>query len=163
MFDALDAGRARRLESPVVQADDAQITKKWGGRKPGAGNIATAKRLEMFARIGGDPVLASARILAMPTAELAAMLGCDAFGAEEFRQRERFAVMPYVISKRPLDAEDLKTPPALHLHFPAAAAGVPGAPVQLGAGGAVALFQAHAARGKVEVLPPLESDDETGA
>lgn len=164
LFEAAAIGRSRRLESPVVQADEGEIGRKFGGRPPGARNISSVKRLELFARIGGDPMLASARILAMPTAELAAMLGCDAFKAEQFRQAERALILPYVVSKRPLDINlDTKTPPALHLHFPAAPAQVAGQPVQLGAGGAVALFQAHAERGKVDIFAPDEIIDETEA
>lgn len=158
-------GRVSRSESPVVDADDGEIQRRWGaGRPPGAKNIATAKRLELFARIGGDPLLASARILAMPTAQLMGMLGCNALEAERFRQAERALALPYVISKRPLDINlETKTPPALHLHFPQAPAPVAGQAVQLGAGGAVALFQAHADRGKVEIFGPDEIIDETEA
>jgi hypothetical protein len=157
LFAAERLGRARRVESPVVDADEGAIEQVFGrGRPKGATNIATAKRLEMFARIGGDPLLASARILAMPTAELAGMLGCTAFDAEKFRQAERAQAMPYVISKRPVDINlDTKTPPALHLHFTAAG---PGAGPMLQRGGAVALLASHAARlgqaGAVEVLDP---------
>lgn len=162
LFASGRAGLARRLESPVVHADEGEIERKFGGRPKGAGNIATKKRLEMFARIGGDPLLASGRILAMPTAELAGMLGCTAFEAEKFRQAERALALPYVISKRPLDINlDTKTPPALNLHFPVPAAGAPALPL---GGGAVALLAGYAAtlpRGTATVLPPEENAEET--
>ncbi len=160
LFDAHRAGVARRAESPVVDADPGEVERVFGrGRPPGATNIATAKRLEMFARIGGDPLLASARILAMPTDELAGMLGCTRLEAEKFRQAERALAMPYVLSRRPQEVVvDQRTPPSLHLHFGGGGAGQG----QVG-GGAVALLQAHAdqLRGAelVEILPDDENLD----
>lgn len=156
--------RRTRRESPVVDADEAEIERVFGrGRPKGATNIATAKRLEMYARVSGDPLLASARIQAMPTSELMIMLGCTALEAERFRQAERFQAMPYVISKRPVDVNlNDKSPPALHLHFGAAMA-APGAALPLGAGGAVALLEQHRKAIQGEILPPIETLEETEA
>lgn len=115
-------------ESPVVDADPAEIERRFGrGRPPGAKNVATAKRLELFARIGGDPLLASARILAMPLAELAAMLDCDLVDAAKFQQAERFQAMPYVLSKRPQEIEIAARHAHAHVHLFAGSTSAPGA------------------------------------
>lgn len=160
LFDGARDGLVRRLESPVLDADEAAIERAFGrGRPKGAKNIATTKRLELFARVCGDPMLASARILAMPTAELAGMLGCTALEAERFRQAERALILPYVISKRPQDVNlNTALPPALHLHFPVPADSAPRL-----AGGAVALLQMHAQQLGQEILPPEELPEETEA
>lgn len=156
LFAAARAGVAGRLESPVVQADEGEIARRFGGRKPGATNIATRQRKALFSQIAGDPFLQSARILAKPLAELAGELGCSLIEAAEFQQRERLAVQPYFMSKAPLDVNlNDKTPPALHLHFPAG----PAMAARPGAGGAVALLdQAARALGGAGVVD-VESED----
>lgn len=164
LFSAMRVGVRARAESPVVDADDAAIEQRFGrGRPKGASNIATTKRLELFARIGGDPLLASARILAMSTAELAGMLGSTALEAERFRQVERGLALPYVISKRPQEVNlNTNVPPALHLHFPMQAV-APGQALPLGAGGAVALLEHQRKLIQGEILPPVETSEETEA
>lgn len=167
LFGAMRAGVAGRVESPVIQADEGAITKRFGGRPAGARNIATRQRMAMFSQIAGDPFLQSARILAMPLAQLAGELGCSPLEAAEFQQRERLAVQPYFMSKAPVDVNlNDKSPPALHLHFPAAVGAPGGAAALPGGGGAVALFeQARAALGPVieGEAEELESDDNSTA
>lgn len=158
-------GQIARRESSVVDADEGAIEQRFGrGRPKGARNIASEKRLELFARISGDPLLASARVLAMSLDELAVMLGCTVTYAAEFQQRERYLAMPYVISKRPQEVNlNTNAPPALHLHFPQPAAMPPGQALPLGAGGAVALLAHHARALQGEILPPIETPEETEA
>lgn len=137
-----------------------QVEARFGaGRPAGSRNLASLQRLELFQRIGGDPILAAARILAMPLAELAGMLGCTIFEAAQFQQKERWEAMPYVMSKAPIDLNLNKRATALHLHFPV----TPGA-AQLAGGGAVALFdQAAREAGGTVIEGVFEEETENEA
>lgn len=157
LFAAGRRGRDMRGESFAVEPDAELVERKFGrGRPKGATSIATRQRLELFQRIGGDPLLTSARILAMSLDELQGWLGCTRLEAAQFQQRERFEAMPYVMSKAPVDLNLTKTTTGLHLHFPAP----PGA-VSAG-GGVLALFDQAAALagdGVIEGVFEDESDD----
>lgn len=149
-----------RAESPVIEADDAQVEKRFGaGRPPGAKNVATLKRLELFQRIAGDPLLQAARVLAMSLEDLAAKLGCRPFEAAIFQQKVWSDVMPYVMSKAPVDLNVNKRSTALHLHFPVTPGARPG-----GAVGALALLQqAEAEVGGTVIEGVFEEEDENAA
>lgn len=154
LFAARKAGRALALASPVVEADADQVERRFGrGRPPGARNVATQQRLEMFARIAGDPLLQSATILAMPLEVLAGELGCNRLEAAKFKQREREIALPYVLSKRPQAVEVKGNVVPLYLF-----AGSPAAPGAL-AGGAVALFDLAAQEAEYEEVESRDIPD----
>jgi hypothetical protein len=151
-------GRDLAAQSPVVDPDDEQIERRFGaGRPRGSRNIASKKRLELFQRIAGDPLLQSARLLAMPLDDLAAMLGCTRVEAAKFQQAERALALPYVASKRPVEMEVKTTATKLTLSL-----GSTLSPIPLPAGGVVALLE-QAAEGAALVLGANADDLEENA
>lgn len=162
-------GELLRMESPVVHADEGEIGKRFGrGRPPGAKNIASRVRAQLFEQIAGDQLLAQARILAMPLDMLAKMLGCKAYDAAVFQQKVRVDALPYLYSKQPLAVAVSGKVANFHITVPNAGGGSAVGPqaildlltqqalIEAGEG-----FNAHEGGeiARIEAIP--ESEDET--
>lgn len=88
--------------SPAVHVED--VERRFGaGRPAGSANKANRQILEMVQRIGGDPRLALARIMATPWAELARELSCKKLEAAQFWLSVVKELAPYVARKQPQD------------------------------------------------------------
>jgi hypothetical protein len=165
------AGDLLAMESPVVQADEAAIARRFGkGRPPGAKNIATRQRLMLFEQIAGDQLLASARLLTIPLESLRRMLGCDLLEAAEFQRKVRADVMPYLYSKQPLAVAVSGKVATFNVSVPMPGGGAaigPQAIMDLLAGQLAAEiaegFDPHAGGEIARLAPPEESEDETTA
>lgn len=159
------------LSSPAVHVED--VERRFGaGRPPGAPNKVNRQILEMCQRIGGDPRLALARIMATPWDELRRALKADkTLEAAYFWLACVKELMPYVARKQPLDVAISGKVASFNINVDMPARG--GALLGPDAIEAMLAEAARAERadgfdplagGEIQrALPELESDDETTA
>jgi hypothetical protein len=92
----------RQVLAPSPEEVEAEPRKFGPGRPPGSRNRTSADLARMVRQVGGDPVLAMARIAGMSLLQIKEMLGCTRVEAFDRWLMVLDKLAPYVNSKQPL-------------------------------------------------------------
>lgn len=92
----------RQVLAPSPEEVDAEPKRFGAGRPKGSRNRSSDDIARMVQQIGGNPVLAMARIAGMSLLQIKEMLGCTRLEAFDRWTKVLTDLAPYVASKQPL-------------------------------------------------------------